>query len=169
VARQIGLFDERFFLVYEDSDWGFRARRGGFECITVPTARVWHKVGTSFGSEASPLRTYFSIRNKLLWAEKNLSRGEWWAILSGALRRLYPALRMDSAAGAIHKTLLWALGSYAREWSRKLNDPQEAAHRRGVRDYVFRRFGDCPTKIRRLTDAWAQARSATGSPGHASR
>src|SRR5437667_353730 len=82
------LLDERFFLVYEDSDWCFRARRAGFECVTVPTARVWHKIGTSFGSEASPLRTYFSTRNKLLWAEKHVSRREWWRILRGALRRL---------------------------------------------------------------------------------
>ena len=30
VVRQIGLLDERFFLVYEDNDWCFRARRAGF-------------------------------------------------------------------------------------------------------------------------------------------
>ena len=98
VARQIGLFDERFFLVYEDSDWCFRARRAGFGCVTVPLARVWHKIGTSFGSEASPLRTYFSVRNKLLWAEKNVSRREWWRILRVALRRLYPSARSRQAS-----------------------------------------------------------------------
>jgi GT2 family glycosyltransferase len=79
VARQIGLLDERFFLVYEDSDWCFRAARR-IRCVSVP--RVWHKVGTSFGTaEASPLRTYFSTRNKLLWAEKN---AEWRAMADNA-------------------------------------------------------------------------------------
>ena len=162
VARQIGSLDERFFLVYEDSDWCCRARRAGFACVSVPSARVWHKVGTSFGTEASPLRTHFSTRNKLLWAEKNASRREWWSILRAALRRLYPRLVVDrEAAGPMHKALLWAITDFVREWSRKVRDPQEAAHRRGVLDYVFRRFGDCPPEIRALTQAWSSARENT--------
>ena len=157
IAREIGLLDERFFLVYEDSDWCLRARRAGFGCVSVPSARVWHKVGTSFGSEASPLRTYFSTRNKLLWAEKNASRREWWSILRVSLRRLYPGLAVEPAA-PMHKALLWAITGFVREWSRKVLDPQEAAHRRAVLDYVFRRFGDCPPQIRALTRAWIGTR-----------
>ena len=137
-----------------------RARRAGFGCVSVPSARVWHKVGTSFGSEASPLRTYFSTRNKLLWAEKNASRREWWSNLRAALRRLYPGLAVEAKA-PMHKALLWAITGFVREWSRKFRDPQEAAHRRGVLDYVFRRFGDCPPQIRALTQAWAGARENT--------
>ena len=166
VARRIGMLDERFFLVYEDADWGFRARRAGFECISVPAARVWHKVGTSFGSEASPLRTYFSSRNKLLWAEKNLSRGEWREILVAGLRRLRPALRIDTGAtGSTLKALRWSVAGYRREWSRKLRDPQEIAHRRGVLDYVLRRFGDCPARIRTLTRSWSTAQKTAAAPG----
>lgn len=162
VARQIGLLDERFFLVYEDSDWCFRARRAGFACVSVPSARVWHKVGTSFGTEASPLRTYFSTRNKLLWAEKNAPRREWWSILRAALRRLYPGLAIDrEAARPMHKALLWAITGFAREWQRKVHDAQEAAHRRGVLDYLLRRFGDCPPEIRALAHAWGGAPEKT--------
>jgi GT2 family glycosyltransferase len=164
VARQIGLLDERFFLVYEDSDWCFRARRAGFACVSVPSARVWHKVGTSFGTEASPLRTYFSTRNKLLWAEKHVSRREWWRILRAALRRLCPSLVVDRAAqGPMYKALLWGIRCFVREWARKVRDPQEAAHRRGVLDYLFRRFGDCPQAIRALTEAWSSSRNAPGN------
>jgi GT2 family glycosyltransferase len=166
VARKIGLFDERFFLVYEDSDWGFRARRAGFECMAVPSARVWHKVGTSFGSEASPLRTYFSVRNKLLWAEVNATRPELLRILRSAARRLFPGVALDGRSGIpLHKTLLWASTGFVREWSRKLHDPQEIAHRQGVLDYVFRRFGDCPPKIRALAQVWAAARGPAATPG----
>jgi hypothetical protein len=156
VARKIGLFDERFFLVYEDTDWCCRARRAGFGCVTVPTARVWHKVGSSFASEASPLRTYFSTRNKLLWAEKNGSRVDWWRVVRSALGRLHPAVGIDrTSAGSMRKALWWALNGYVREWSRKARDPQEVAHRRGVLDYMLRRFGDCPPRIRALTRSWA--------------
>ena len=165
VARQIGLLDERFFLVYEDTDWCFRARRAGFACLAVPSARVWHKIGTSFGSEASPLRTYFSTRNKLLWAEKNASSGERWRLMGAALRRLYPRLAIDrSTASAMHKALLWAANNFGREWARKLHDPQEAAHRRGVLDYLFRRFGDCPPEVRALAVTWASAQTTGEAP-----
>ena len=75
VWREIGLFDSRFFLVYEESDWCFRARRAGYRCRVVPEARVWHKVAGSFGGEASPLRAYFSARNQLLFAEKKPDLG----------------------------------------------------------------------------------------------
>ena len=167
VARKIGLFDERFFLVYEDSDWSFRARRAGFECMAVPSARVWHKVGTSFGSEASPLRTYFSTRNKFLWAEKNATRPELFRILRGAARRFFPGVSIDWRTGIpVHKALLWATTGFVRECSRKLRDPQEAAHRQGVLDYVFRRFGDCPPKIRALAQAWAATRAPVATPGN---
>jgi GT2 family glycosyltransferase len=165
VARQIGFLDERFFLVYEESDWCYRARRAGFECLTVPAARVWHKVGTSFGSEDSPLRTYFSTRNKLLWAEKNATRRELFRVLRGAIRRLLPGVDLDRRTGIpAHKALLWACNGFVRECSRKLHDSQEAAHRQGVLDYVFRRFGDCPPKIRASAQAWAAARSPAAAP-----
>lgn len=165
LPRQIGLLDERFFLVHEESDWCCRARRAGFGCMTVPKAQVWHKVGPSFGGEDSPLFTYFFTRNKLLWAEKNVSRRDWWRILRGALRRLYPVPRIDSgAAGSMQKALVWAVHGYIREWWRKARDPQEVAHRRGVFDYVFRRFGDCPPEIRVLAQSWMNTRKTATVP-----
>jgi GT2 family glycosyltransferase len=155
VARQIGLFDERFFLVYEDSDWCWRARKAGFGCLSVPTARVWHKVASSFDTEASPLRTYFSTRNRLLWAEKNASRSEWWRLLRRTLATLQPGVRLErAAAGSTAKATLWAIDAYAREWSRRTHDPQAIAQRRGAMDYVRRRFGDCPATIRTLARTW---------------
>jgi hypothetical protein len=62
---------------------------------------------------------------------------------------------------------LWAVNGFVREWSRKLRDPQEIVHRRGVVDYVFRRFGDCPPQMRAITHAWASAQSAAAEPGAA--
>jgi GT2 family glycosyltransferase len=162
LARQIGLLDERFFLVYEESDWCYRARRAGFRCLTVPSARVWHNVSTSFGGDGSPLRTYFSTRNKLLWGEKHVSRRELVGIMCRIARRLYPKFFIDRCGGiSTPKTLLWAVNGFVREWSRKLHDPQEVARRRAVFDYVFRRFGDCPSKIRALNQVWANAREKT--------
>jgi GT2 family glycosyltransferase len=154
-VRRIGLFDPRFFLVFEDTDWCFRARRGGFLCRMVPGARVWHKVGTSFGSEASPLRAYFSTRNELLWAEKHLPRTDWARLVLRALGRELPGFSVGSDSGvALWKRTWWALLGYGRDVSRLVRHPIHRASRAGLRDYLCRRFGDCPPGVRQLAREW---------------
>jgi len=166
VPRRIGLLDERFFLCNEEYDWCCRARRAGFQCLTVPTARVWHKVSASFGGAASPLNNYFDIRNKLLFAEKNASPLELLRLLGRGIRRLWPPLRLDRRPGVpTLKALLWACTSHLHDWSRKRRDPQEIAHRRAVFDYVTRRFGDCPPEVRVLNDAWTGNRAQAAASG----
>jgi len=167
VVRQVGLLDERYFLVYEESDWCYRARRAGFGCLTVPAARVWHNVSASFGGDGTPLRTYFSTRNKLLWGETHVSRREFFGIARRIARRLYPRFVIDRRPGIpTARVWLWAYIGFIRDVSRMINDPLEVARRRAVADYVLRRFGDCPPKIRALTKAWVAARSPTTTPGN---
>ena len=45
----IGLFDERFFLYYEEVDLCKRAHKAGYQCWYVPDSRVIHYVGASTG------------------------------------------------------------------------------------------------------------------------
>jgi len=47
VFRAIGLFDEAYFMYHEDLDFCERARQKGYECLYVPTAKMWHKVSAS--------------------------------------------------------------------------------------------------------------------------
>lgn len=47
VFRAIGLFDEAYFMYHEDLDFCERARQEGYECLYVPTAKMWHKVSAS--------------------------------------------------------------------------------------------------------------------------
>ncbi len=58
----IGLFDEDFFLVYEDVDLSFRAQLRGYKCLYVPDAVVYHQAGSSIGDD-SPISVYYSHRN----------------------------------------------------------------------------------------------------------
>ena len=49
VFQDIGLFDEKFFLYFEEEDFCLRAVKSGWECWYVPQARVVHLVGESSG------------------------------------------------------------------------------------------------------------------------
>jgi GT2 family glycosyltransferase len=64
--RRVGLFDPRYFLIYEDAEWSLRARRRGVELLVVTEATVAHKVSRSFARPpASLLGSFYAIRNGL--------------------------------------------------------------------------------------------------------
>lgn len=42
-----GLFDERFFMYWEDADLNMRIRKAGFSIVAAPAARAVHRAGTS--------------------------------------------------------------------------------------------------------------------------
>jgi GT2 family glycosyltransferase len=59
VFERAGLFDDTFFLYYEETDLCLRARRLGYRCWYVPASRVVHLEGQSTGvtdSRAAPRR-----------------------------------------------------------------------------------------------------------------
>lgn len=62
VFRELGYFDEYFFILHEDVDVSFRARLRGYECVYVPEAVVFHKGSHSLGRE-SPTAVYYGQRN----------------------------------------------------------------------------------------------------------
>lgn len=49
VFEQVGLFDEDYFLYFEEVDFCLRAQRAGWACSYVPQSRVVHLVGQSTG------------------------------------------------------------------------------------------------------------------------
>jgi len=71
--EKVGLLDKTFFLNYEEIDYCFRIKHAGLEVLYIPEAKVWHKISASFGGESSPLKVYYTFRNRLLWAKKHLS------------------------------------------------------------------------------------------------
>lgn len=62
MIRQIGLFDEDFFLLYEDVDLSFRAQLNGYKCIYVPQAVVYHHCSNKIGHDSST-SVYYGHRN----------------------------------------------------------------------------------------------------------
>jgi GT2 family glycosyltransferase len=65
---QIGLLDERFFLYWEDVDWGLRMMKAKRRNAIVPSAYIWHKISASTGGPDSPLKAYHKTRSHLLFS-----------------------------------------------------------------------------------------------------
>jgi GT2 family glycosyltransferase len=60
VFEKIGLFDERYFMYFEDADFCRRASQAGFEVWVDPQASMWHKVSLSSRGEKPQMRYYQS-------------------------------------------------------------------------------------------------------------
>jgi GT2 family glycosyltransferase len=88
VIGQVGLLDEDYFCYYEDTDWGARLIRAGYDLIYVPTARMGHK---EQGSAPSSLHYYLMHRNRCRFALKNFDID----LLPGFLRAYAADLRKE--------------------------------------------------------------------------
>ncbi len=63
--EKLGLFDQRYFLYYEDLDFSIRAIKVNEKIFYCPKAIAWHKnAGSSFSG--SGLQDYYIVRNRLL-------------------------------------------------------------------------------------------------------
>jgi len=62
MLNDIGLFDEDFFLLYEDIDLSFRAQLRGYRCLYIPDAIVYHKISSSIVYD-SAMSVYYGQRN----------------------------------------------------------------------------------------------------------
>lgn len=67
VLERIGVFDERYFLYYEDNDLSQRVKKNGFKIMFTPKAFLWHKNAASAGGSGSNLQDYYISRNRLLF------------------------------------------------------------------------------------------------------
>lgn len=79
VIDKIGMFDEEYFIPYEDSDLCQRAQKAGFKIYCYGRAKSWHqgKKSTFVNSKlewlgiTTPERAYRVARNKIIYMKKN--------------------------------------------------------------------------------------------------
>ena len=85
VFKKVGLFDERFFLYYEDADLSLRASRRGFELYIVPAARIVHLEQSSTENAA---KTYWLVVSALLFFKihANILQRTWHVFYLAARR-----------------------------------------------------------------------------------
>ena len=146
VIEKIGLLEPRFFLIWEESDFCFRARKAGFITLTCPTAHIWHKVSASFVG-GKPHSTYFWWRNRLLWIERNSPRSEKWNLYCKVL--IPDALHLFKLH-LIKSVQLFVLRTFRKKTSTQKKEEFLLKNRAalcGIKDYCLRRFGNGPSWI----------------------
>ncbi|MBP6005762.1 glycosyltransferase family 2 protein [Candidatus Saccharibacteria bacterium] len=72
IFNEIGLFDEKFFIYYEDCDISLRARRKGYSIWYQPKSVVYHGVGKTSGGSNTALVRYHMFKNLWMIFLKNL-------------------------------------------------------------------------------------------------
>lgn len=75
--EKIGLFDEGFFLYYEDADLSLRAHRAGYKMAVATDAKMWHAVSHSSGGSNSPRERYWMARSSVRYFAKNAQFWQW--------------------------------------------------------------------------------------------
>jgi GT2 family glycosyltransferase len=150
IVHKIGLMDARFFLTFEEADWCYRAARAGFKSYCVPRARIWHKISASFGGSSSPVISYFLARNALLWAERNLNPWKHIRMIWLTLRKVIWLSSDLSDNVRTRNRVVNAMAVLSGQFSGTYPTSLSRAYYLGLRDYLFRRFGNCPEEVRRL-------------------
>jgi len=125
-----GILDERYFLHWDDVDFGRAAKGRGFRVVAVPDSVVYH--GAEKGYSNAVL--YYDVRNSLLFIAKHLS----------AFQRVMPMFRV-CLRGLMAARLFGALGENLLSWYLV----------QALDNFVSGRFGAAPQPSDRLksTDA----------------
>jgi GT2 family glycosyltransferase len=106
--EKVGLFDERFYALCEDTDWSFRAQLAGYRCCYVPAAVAYHIGSASLGPRLSEFTLYYNWRNAIWVIIKNYPR---WALL-----RHTPDLLLGQLATLFVAVRQRCLGVWLRAW-----------------------------------------------------
>ncbi|WP_257092835.1 glycosyltransferase family 2 protein [Methyloversatilis sp. XJ19-13] len=156
VLEQVGLLDSRYFLNYEEIDLCTRVQRAGYSLVYAPQARIWHKVSASFGAEESPLKVYYTFRNRLLWARENLT----WSRRLKIMRRMAAIVWNRLGRPLFQWRVLASRGLKPFFWQARdaFTSPINRAILCGIRDHARRRFGPCPPDVMALHQRWKAAR-----------
>jgi GT2 family glycosyltransferase len=84
--REVGLFDERFFLYYEDVDLALSGAERGWRYRCIPASRVVHEGGVTALHETARARTVYLRERNRLWVlvryrgPGDVARGFWLSV-----------------------------------------------------------------------------------------
>jgi GT2 family glycosyltransferase len=112
-------FDERFFVYYEEVDFSLRARQAGWQTWYLAEAAAFH-AGGGTTDRVKATRLFYSVRSRLLYAQKHFSFWGTAAVFAVSLG-IEPLTRMVLALlRGTWQEFGATFGGYAKLW-RNLN------------------------------------------------
>nr|WP_279672592.1 glycosyltransferase family 2 protein [Flexivirga meconopsidis] len=135
--RRVGLFDERYFLNFEDSDWSLRAGALGVPLVVDTRARLLHAVSASFTGPSRYLGSYYYTRNGLLFGRERCGAGPGTAYRF-VRRHVLPGVRAAAREQGVREG---ARAATVVAWS--------------LADRARGRFGAAPAPLRSMARRWA--------------
>ncbi|APZ43476.1 glycosyltransferase family 2 protein [Acidihalobacter ferrooxydans] len=148
IFTRIGLFDERFFLQLEETDFYQRAVKQGYKSYCDTSVLIRHVESAGFGHHMTPLKCYYITRNTLLLLEKHRMVGK-----AGLhrLKGLFWLLWSEQPGAVADKKMTGFL-----KWA-MLGRGGAAGFRAGLKDYFLRRFGRGPKSLESMRGASGQS------------
>lgn len=126
LIEAVGLWDERYFLYFEDADFSERVHRKGYDISIATNLRITHEASSTTRHLGSPLLLRYHFRNVHIF---NASSGPWW------VRVLLP---------------LWSLFVILKQIVKLIVRPRFQAESKaiiaGIMDYYAGRFGKIQTQ-----------------------
>jgi len=122
VFETVGLFDERYYMYFEDADFCRRVRDAGFALWCVPQARMWHKVSLT-ARQDRPFNRYHQALGQVRFYHEH-THGPW-----APLREAYIAAKLAQTMvrdlwhgdlSLVRASFRGTLDGYREGWSRSV-------------------------------------------------
>ncbi len=101
VFEQLGGFDDRFFMFFDDVDLGWRINLAGYRVVYEPASLAYHKHHASMSSFGAHKETYLLERNALYTLYKNIGEESVGTVLQAAMSL---AIRRAVSKGELDST-----------------------------------------------------------------
>jgi GT2 family glycosyltransferase len=119
--EQVGPWNRQFFLYHNDVEYCLRIRRLGLDVVSLPSARMWHKVSSTV-RPYSPMMIYYKGRNKWLlmkeYGERTSFAAFVWAHVIKAVRMVGRDFSLAKLSALVKAAWHGARGSTAEKGGR---------------------------------------------------
>lgn len=129
ILKEVGLFDERYFLISEDTDLSQRIRIKGYKLIVDCNAIIYHKLSRAIGGKYSPRNQYYFHRNRMLFFKKFLPKHTKFLFFFFQFLIIIPVWILIELVSGRKTAVKWAS--------------------RGYRDFLHNITGKCPYRTDR--------------------
>ena len=111
VLEEVGFFDSKLCMYWEDTDLSQRARMAGWRVLYVPQAKIWHKVSSSSGI-GSGLNDYYLTRNRLIFGFRYARLRTKFALFRDSIRILLKGRQWERIGVRDFYLMRFGKGSY---------------------------------------------------------